>query len=197
MLGLVVDGRNGDYGNLEWRAMTQAEDLKNVLWRLRAEKKAKFNRRVSIGDLLAERDELAEFYGWGKGTTCYDNVLVLGDVRIGKNTWIGPNVVLDGSSGLTIGDNCTICAGVQIYTHDSVKWALSGGQHPYELSPTSIGSNCFIGPNAVIARGVTIGDRVAVGACTFVNKSIETGGKFTGAVISALPKPRSQDKEQP
>ena len=33
----------------------------------------------------------------------YDSVLVIGDVQVGKNTWIGPFVVLDGSGGLEIG----------------------------------------------------------------------------------------------
>jgi hypothetical protein len=35
----------------------------------------------------------------------YDNVLVLGDVMVGRHTWIGPGCSLDGSGGdLQIGD---------------------------------------------------------------------------------------------
>ena len=148
---------------------------------LQHRKMREFNRRVSLGDLITDRWENARQYGFGEGSSMYDNVLVIGDVRVGQKTWIGPNVILDGSGGgLVIGDNCTICAGVQIYTHDSVKWALSGGMSQYERSPTSIGSNVFIGPNAVIARGVTIGDGAAIGALTFVNKSVPAGAKFVG-----------------
>lgn len=154
---------------------------REIFKELRQEKREKFQRRVSLGDLLSDRWELAKEYGWGEGVSCYENVLVLGDVKVGARTWIGPNVILDGSGGgLTIGENCTICAGVQVYSHDSVKWALSGGQAAYEHAPTIIGNHCFVGPNAVIGKGVTLGNRVAVGACCFVRKDIADDGKFTG-----------------
>jgi len=148
---------------------------------LQSKKMAEFKRRVPLGDLVTDRWRNAQEYGFGEGTSCYDSVLIIGDVKVGKNTWVGPNVVLDGSGGLEIGDNCTICAGAQIYSHDSVKWALSGGIEPYDKSPTKIGSNCFIGPNAVIARGVTIGDRVAVGALSFVNKDVPSNSRAIGS----------------
>jgi carbonic anhydrase/acetyltransferase-like protein (isoleucine patch superfamily) len=86
------------------------EELKALLRRLQEEKMARFKRRVSVGDLLTDRWENARQYGFGEGTSCYDNVLVLGDVKVGKNTWIGPNVILDGSGGLEIGDYCSIIA---------------------------------------------------------------------------------------
>lgn len=157
------------------------DEIKAAVARLQSEKIEKFKRRVSVGDLLTERGDNAKLYGFGEGTTMYDNVLVLGDVKVGKNCWIGPNVILDGSGGLlTIGDNCSIDSGAQIYTHDSVRWALSGGTAPYEKANTTIGSFVFIGPNSVIAKGVTIGDRVAVGALSFVNKDIPSGMKAFG-----------------
>ncbi len=60
----------------------------------------------------------------------YDNVLVLGDVRVGRNTWIGPGCILDGSGGgLRIGDWCSISAGVQIYTHNTVNRSISLGKN--------------------------------------------------------------------
>ena len=75
------------------------KDLLSLLTKLRSEKKKKFNRHVSIQDLLSDRWETASFYGFGEGTSCYNNVLIIGDVKVGKNTWIGPNVILDGSGG--------------------------------------------------------------------------------------------------
>lgn len=39
----------------------------------------------------------------------HNNVLVLGRVKVGRNTWIGPGCILDGSGGdLQIGDWCSI-----------------------------------------------------------------------------------------
>ena len=64
----------------------------------------------------------------------YDNVLVLGDVIVGRNTWIGPGCILDGSGGgLEIGDWCSISAGVQIYTHNTVNRSISLGSEADRL----------------------------------------------------------------
>jgi acetyltransferase-like isoleucine patch superfamily enzyme len=157
------------------------EELKAAISQLQSEKMKRFGRRVSIGDLFTERNENAHACGWGEGTTCYDNVLVIGEVRVGKNTWIGPNVILDGSGGgLEIGDYCSISAGVQIYTHHTVKWATSMGVDAVEHSPTKIGNGVYIGPNAIISKGVTVGDRVVIGALSLVNSDIPSGKKAFG-----------------
>lgn len=160
---------------------TLTDEIKKSIKAMQAEKMRQFGRRVSVGDLLTERDENARLYGFGEGTTCYDSVLIIGDVKVGSHTWIGPNVILDGSGGgLTIGDYCSIDAGAQIYTHDTVAWALSGGLAKAETAPTKIGSAVFIGPNSIITKGVTIGDRVAIGALSLVNKDIPSGMKAFG-----------------
>ncbi|PCJ17068.1 MAG: acetyltransferase [Candidatus Cloacimonadota bacterium] len=154
--------------------------LKKIYLKLRKRMKDKYNRHVSFGDLLTNRWETAKFYGFGEGTTCYDSVLILGDVKVGKNTWIGPNCVLDGTGGLIIGDYCSISAGVQIYSHDTVKWANSLGDKDIEKLSTIIGSGVYIGPQTVIQKGVVIGDKVTIGACSFVNKDVAENSKVWG-----------------
>ena len=101
-------------------------------------------------------------------------------VRVGRHTWIGPNVVLDGSGGLEIGDYCSISAGVQIYTHHTVAWATSLGQSQAEHRPTRIGSGVYIGPNTIIAMGVNIGDRTVIGAMSLVNRDIPPWSRAWG-----------------
>ena len=147
---------------------------------LQARKRREFNRHVPFGDLVSERAENAAAYGFGEGTTCYDNVIILGDVKVGRHTWIGPNVILDGRGGLEIGDYVSVSAGVQIYTHDSVAWSLSLGAKPMPLSPTRIGSGAYLGPNAVIQRGVTIGERAIIGAVSYVDIDVPAGMKAWG-----------------
>jgi acetyltransferase-like isoleucine patch superfamily enzyme len=147
---------------------------------LQHEKIKKYNRRVSLGDLLTDRAANAGMYGFGEGTTCYDNVLILGDVRVGSNSWIGPNVILDGTGGLVIGDNVSISAGAQIYSHSSVARSASQGKEKIETKPTAIGNGAYIGPNAVVQMGVTIGDSVVVGALCFVNRDIPHNKKAYG-----------------
>ena|SRR5438445_5454396 len=132
----------------------------------------RWDRDLPMEELLYDRWERARILGFGEGASIYHSSYVYGRVSVGAHTWIGPLTLLDGSGGLTIGDYCSISAGVHIYTHDTVKWALSGGKAPHERASVAIGSNCYIGGQTVIAKGVTIGDHCIVGACSFVNRDI-------------------------
>lgn len=144
----------------------------------------KFNRILPSGDYISDRWEKARFAGFGEGTSVYDSCLILGDVRIGKNCWIGPSTILDGSGGgLTIGDNCDISAGVHIYTHDTTRRVLYG--EAIGKSPVSIGNNVYIGPHSVISMGVTIGHHVIIGTQSFVNTDIPPWHKAYGVPARA------------
>jgi acetyltransferase-like isoleucine patch superfamily enzyme len=156
------------------------QPVRDLIRDLGREKREKVRRHVPVGDLLTDRWETARDYGFGEGTSCYDNVLILGDVKVGKHCWIGPNVILDGQGGLTIGDHCDISAGAQIYTHHTVARCLSGGVAPIEQAPVKIGSRVHIGPQCVIEKGVTIGDGVVIGAMSLVNRDIPSGARAWG-----------------
>jgi acetyltransferase-like isoleucine patch superfamily enzyme len=151
------------------------------LWQRRQHEIAsQWQRTLPLGDYIVDRWEKARTLGFGQGTSIYDSALVIGDVTVGQNTWIGPQALLDGSGGLSIGANCSISAGVQIYSHDSIQWAVSGGKSPYEYAPTSIGKNCYLGPNAVVSKGVTIGNCCIIGANSLVVNNIPDGSKAWG-----------------
>ncbi len=108
---------------------------------------------------------------------------------MGKDCWIGPFTVLDGSGGkLIIGNGCDISAGVHIYTHDTVDKVIYDGI--ISNDNVSIGNHCYIGPNVVISKGVIIGDYVTIGANSFVNKNIPSNSKAFG--LPARIKPNEQ-----
>lgn len=156
-------------------------ELAELLERLRSDVDARFARTLPVGDYLVDRWEKARKLGFGAGASIYDSALVLGDVRVGAGTWIGPFTVLDGSGGLEIGDHCSISAGVQLYSHDSVRWALSGGTAELERAPTRIGARCYLGPNTVVAKGVAIGDGCLIGANSLVLRDVPAGSKAWGS----------------
>ena len=148
-------------------------DSLGVLYeKLRRETRERWQRDLPIEELLFDRWERASSLGFGEGTGIYHNSYVFGDVRVGRNTWIGPFTLLDGSGGLVIGDYCSISSGVQLYTHDTVAWAVSGGKSAYAKAPVSIGNCCYIGAQTVVMKGVSIGDHSVVGACSLVNQDI-------------------------
>jgi acetyltransferase-like isoleucine patch superfamily enzyme len=131
-----------------------------------------FQRSLPFNEELIDRWERAKRLGFGKDSSIYNSSLVFGKVRVGKNCWIGPHTIIDGSGGLTIGDNCTISAGVQIYSHDNVKQTLSSGKLPIERLPVSIGNNVYIGPNTIVSKGVKIGNFCVIGANSFLKSAI-------------------------
>lgn len=148
-------------------------NLISVYKKQRNEIKRKWNRVLPFNELISDRWEKAQFLNGSSGSSIYDNSYVFGKVSIGKNTWIGPYTILDGSGGkLSIGDFCSISSGVQIYTHNTVKWALTGGKSEYEKKSVRIGDNCYVGPNSIISMGVSIGKCSVIGSLSFVNSKI-------------------------
>lgn len=159
------------------------EQLTALQRKLREEYKSKWNRSLpfaeeAFGDKA--RWDRAKFLGFGEGASIYHNSYVYGDVKVGKNTWVGPFTILDGSGRLKIGDFCSISTGAQIYTHETVEWALTGGKAKYRYAPVSIGDCCFIGSLSIVRMGVNIGDHVIIGAHSFVNSDIPSNSIAMG-----------------
>lgn len=173
------------------------QDLR-ALWLIRRrEVDARHKRSLPLADYVVDRWDKARELGFGEGSSVYDSVLVLGDVQVGAHTWVGPFVVLDGSGGLHIGSHCSISAGVQVYSHDTVDWAISGGRAPAIRAPTRIGNNCYIGPNCVIAKGVNIGNGCVIGANSLVLHDVPTGSKAWGTPCRVVGPSCSPAESQP
>jgi len=164
------------------------DQLQKLHERLRNEFRRKWNRSLPFFEEIFDRWERAKFLGFGEKTSIYQNSYVYGDVKVGKNTWIGPFTILDGTGGLTIGDFCSISSGVQIYTHETIEWALTGGKAKYVHAPVSIGDCCFIGSLSVIRMGTKIGNHCLIGADSFVNKNIPDNSIVAGTPVQIIGK---------
>ena len=148
-------------------------ELDSIYKKLRKERKLQWNRILPFNEYLVDRWEKAKFVKAGKNSSVYDSSYIYGNVTIGKNTWVGPFTLLDGSGGkLSIGDYCSISSGVQIYTHNSVNWAITGGKANYERGSVKIGNCCYIGPNTIISMGTKIGNHSIIGTHSLVNANI-------------------------
>ncbi len=151
--------------------------------------KEKYDRSLSFQDGLFDRFDRAKKLGFADGASIYNSALVFGSPNVGIKTWVGPYVILDASGGdLSIGDYCSISAGVHIYTHDSVMWALSGGQSSIEKSKVRIGNCTYVGAKSIIKSGVDIGSHCVIGANSYVNKSFDDNTIIAGSPARAIGK---------
>ena len=148
------------------------EGLTGLHQDLQRKMRDQWDRDLPLDELLFDRWERARNLGFGEGASIYHLSYVYGDVKVGEKTWGGPFTLLDGTGGLEIGAYCSISAGVHIYTHDTVRWALSRGAVEPERAPVRIGDCTYIGSQAVIRKGVTIGDHCVIGAGAFVDRDI-------------------------
>jgi acetyltransferase-like isoleucine patch superfamily enzyme len=99
---------------------------------------------------------------------------IIGEPVIGEGTWIGAFTLIDGSGGLTIGRGVDVSSGAQIYTHSTARRCVSGRNYnTVDRRPVSIGDSVFIGANATILMGVTIGEHAVIGAGAVVNHDVE------------------------
>jgi acetyltransferase-like isoleucine patch superfamily enzyme len=102
-----------------------------------------------------------------------EHAWVVGEPDVGEGTWIGAFTLIDASGGLTIGRGCDVSSGVHIYTHSSVRRCVSDRAFAeVERAPVRIGDCVFIGANATINMGVTIGDHAVVGAGAVVTNDV-------------------------
>jgi len=119
-----------------------------------------------------------------------------GSVTIGKGSYIGPECIVFGMGGVEIGE----------YVMVSPNVVITSVQHPYRdtskpmyhqpriYEKVVIEDDVYIGSNAVITPGVTIGECAVVGAGSIVTKDIDPYGIALGipARIVEYRKPRSE-----
>ena len=78
---------------------------------------------------------------------------------------------------VTIGDNFISAPGSIILAHDASLFLFS---KEYRCEETIIGNNVFLGANAVVLPGVTIGDGAIIGAGSVVTKNVSPDSVYAG-----------------
>jgi len=106
--------------------------------------------------------------------------LVARGLHLGKNVTIEISVSIDMGYPylISIGDNCSLASNVSLLAHDDTGYKFNGGFA--SIGRIEIKENCFVGQNATILPGVTIGPNVIVATGSVVNKNIPPNSCIAG-----------------
>ena len=123
----------------------------------------------------------------GEGTTIEDYARVTGPVRLGRNVYVNCFTMISGD--VEIGDGvlssqfATIWARAHRFMdRDLPIWDQHGGaDNGYDARPIRIGAGAWIGPQATVFRGVTIGEGAVVGAGSVVTHDVPAFAVCWGA----------------
>lgn len=124
----------------------------------------------------------------------HETAVLIGDVWIGANCYIGPNVVLRGDFGrIVIGEGSNVQDGCVIHTYaqgDTVLEPNSHIGHNVVLHGCRIGSYAMVGIGSVVLDGAEVGEGALLGA-----NSLLTHAKKVDPGMMALGSPAREVKK--
>lgn len=129
--------------------------------------------QVTIGENCAfEHNVYFKYDGVWNANSC---------IQIGNNVFIGTGCEFNINTGITIGNDALIASGSRFIDHNhGTELSSLMRTQPSTDAAITIGNNVWIGVNAVVLKGVTIGDGAIVAAGAVVTKSIAPNEIWAG-----------------
>ncbi|OYR51914.1 acetyltransferase [Halorubrum sp. Ea1] len=143
--------------------------------RERARKLARRYNRTTSDDAETQRNLLEELFG-SLGDECYVEPPFRCDygynIHVGENFYANFDCVMLDECRVEVGRNCMLGPSVHIYTATHPLDAderISGQEY---ANPVTVGENVWIGGQAVLNPGVTVGDNAVVASGAIVTEDV-------------------------
>jgi acetyltransferase-like isoleucine patch superfamily enzyme len=154
---------------------------------IRCHRDVKCGRNVKIGHhcFILKNTTLGDNVLIGAYTSLESNVKIVGSnggkIKIGRQSYIGVNNVLDNSNFITIGDYVHIAGpSTGLWTHSSARMCMNSiplndpERNIYRpTAPIIIEDNVYIGGNCTIYPGIVIGHHAQIAPNSAVTKNVE------------------------
>ena len=122
----------------------------------------------------------------GEGTKIVGPIYPHGKLIIGKNCWIGKNLMVNGNGTVTIGDNCDIAPEVIFQTggHEIGKKDRRAGDGV--IFNQSVGDGTWIGGRVTILNSTVIGKSCVIAGCACVIGNVKDNSVVGGVPARIL-----------
>lgn len=188
-------------GPLNTKGDSSWDDAANLLWEINSLPPSQQEKKNELfKELLGEVGENTFIY------TPFQCNLGF-NIKFGKNCFANVNCVFLDTNSIEIGDNTMLAPGVNVFTanhpsktterivplDDDVEF---NGEYDDDTEytftnfsqPVKIGKRCWIGANAIILPGVTIGDNCVVAAGSVVTKDVPSNCTVAGVPARIIKK---------
>jgi maltose O-acetyltransferase len=98
-----------------------------------------------------------------------------GNIRVGNHVYLNFNCVILDCAEVRIGDGTQIAPGVQLLAADHPRQPQLRRELLELARPVTIGSNVWIGAAAIVCPGVSVGDDSIIGAGSVVTRDVPPG----------------------
>ena len=109
---------------------------------------------------------------------------------VGENCYYQSNLLPAEPFLVTLRDNVAISAGVRIVTHSALNTVFNHEDHSdrylCRYGRVEIGSNVYVGANAIINYGITIGNNCIIAAGAVVTKDVPSGSVVGGVPAKVI-----------
>lgn len=109
-------------------------------------------------------------------------------LRVGRNCFIGDEVMLDLAAPITLEEDVTLAARAVVLTHLNVGYQDHPLQarFPSQTEGVTVGRGAFVGACATILAGTTVGPEAFIAAGSLVNRAVAPAEVVGGVPIRTL-----------